>query len=71
MADTFRYLATIETNKNKLNQLIEEASSKYRCAILDASELESTNPLRLALGLNFATFEAEIKLNLKKAIEIA
>lgn len=60
MADTFRYLATIETNKTQLSKLSDECAKRYRAAIVEASELEATNPIRLSAGLNYAVFLAEI-----------
>lgn len=61
MADTFRYLASIETDNQKLTRLIDECSKRYKAAIVEASELEATNPIRLASGLNYAVFLAEIR----------
>jgi hypothetical protein len=71
MADTFRYLATIETNKTNLNKLIEECQKRYRAALTEASELEATNPIRLATGLNYSVFLAEIKFEFEEAIATA
>ncbi len=63
MADTFRYLASIETDKQKLEKLADECSKRYRAAILEASELEATSPIRLAAGLNYSVFLAEIRFD--------
>lgn len=71
MADTFRYLATIETDKGKLEKLAEECSKRYRAAIIEASELEATNPIRLASGLNYSVFLAEIRFDFDGAIQTA
>ena len=71
MADTFRYLASIETDKHKLEKLSEECSKRYRAAILEASELEATNPIRLASGLNYSVFQAEIRCDFDGAIVTA
>jgi hypothetical protein len=60
MADTFRYLANIESNKPKLDKLVEECRKRYKAAINESSELEATNPIRLAAGLNYSCFLAEI-----------
>ena len=71
MADAFRYLASIEPNKDKLSKLTDESQKRYKAALIESSELEATNPIRLATGLNYSVFLAEIKFDFKEAIRIS
>ena len=71
MADTFRYLHTIETNKERQDALKEQSEKRYLASIQEASELEATNPLRLAASLNYSVFLAEVKFDFEKAIKEA
>lgn len=71
MADTFRYLLSIEQSKQKQDLLAVECDKRYKEAIKQADELEATNPLRLAAGLNYSIFLAEAKGDLEGAIWIS
>ena len=69
-ADIFRYLGQYETGKNVI-KLIAEIEKRYLEATDEATTLEPTHPLRLALSLNYAIFKYEIEQNFTAAIEIA
>lgn len=71
MADTFRYLHSIETNKEKQDRLLVEAEKRYLASLQEASELEATNTIRLASSLNYSVFLAEAKFDFEQAIKEA
>lgn len=50
---------------------MQETDTRYMKAMAEAQGLEVTNPLKLALALNYATFKYEIEQNFEHAIEIA
>ena len=70
LADTFRYLSQIE-NGHALIRLMQETDTRYMKAMAESQGLEVTNPLKLALALNYATYKYEIEQNFEHAIEIA
>ena len=70
IADVFRYLAQLERGKALL-KLIDETRNRYEKAMGEAESLEDTNPIKLALILNFSVFEYEIAQNFEAAIQKA
>lgn len=59
IADAFRYLAQLERGKALL-KLMDETKKRYEKAYSEAESLDDTNPIKLALILNFSVFEYEI-----------
>jgi len=69
--DYYRYLAEFSTDE-VLAQVSEKSSKAYEEASeLAQKELDSTNPIRLGLGLNYSVFNYEILRNPDKAIKLA
>jgi len=69
--DYYRYLAEFSTD-DTLAQVSEKSSKAYEEASeLAQKELDSTNPIRLGLGLNYSVFNYEILRNPDKAIKLA
>jgi 14-3-3 protein epsilon len=69
--DYYRYLAEFSTD-DVLAQVSEKSSKAYEEASeLAQKELDSTNPIRLGLGLNYSVFNYEILRNPDKAIKLA
>lgn len=69
LADSFRYLAQIESGQT-LIRLMAETNQRYSTAISEAQGLETTSPLKLALVLNYACFKYEVEQNFEDAIEM-
>jgi len=69
--DYYRYLAEFSTDEF-LTQVSEKSSKAYEeASTLAQAELDSTNPIRLGLGLNYSVFNYEILKNPDKAIKLA
>ena len=69
-ADYNRYIAEISTGDTR-DQATNEAEEGYIQARNESDKLSSTHPIRLAVKLNFAVFECEVKNNHTSAISIA
>lgn len=69
--DYYRYMSEYSHGEQK-NQAAQQALNSYEAASTKASEsLESTNPIRLGLALNYSVYFYEIKKNAAKACKIA
>eukprot|EP00008_Paramoeba_atlantica_P010073 CAMPEP_0201483702 /NCGR_PEP_ID=MMETSP0151_2-20130828/7899_1 /ASSEMBLY_ACC=CAM_ASM_000257 /TAXON_ID=200890 /ORGANISM="Paramoeba atlantica, Strain 621/1 / CCAP 1560/9" /LENGTH=253 /DNA_ID=CAMNT_0047866979 /DNA_START=148 /DNA_END=909 /DNA_ORIENTATION=- len=68
--DYYRYLAEFSTD-DALSKASENSAAAYNEASELAKELESTNPIRLGLGLNYSVFQYEILHTPDKAIKLA
>lgn len=68
MADSFRYLVPFEQDQGKLAKLREQCELRYKEAVDESVDIEWTNPLRLAVYLNYTVYLAEVKLDFKEAI---
>jgi len=69
--DYYRYLAEFTTGE-ALDNASDQSSKAYKEASdLAQRELDSTNPIRLGLGLNYSVFNYEILHNPDKAIKLA
>jgi len=68
--DYYRYLAEISTDE-KRNKASDNSLVAYNEASKVASQLASTNPIRLGLALNFSVFYYEILNNPDRACELA
>nr|XP_027200366.1 14-3-3 protein beta/alpha-1-like [Dermatophagoides pteronyssinus] len=69
--DYYRYLAEFPL-KDQKQTIVQEADRAYRQATTIAEqELQSTNPVRLGLALNFSVFNFEILGNPREACNIA
>nr|QWE91387.1 multifunctional chaperone [Paramoeba perurans] len=69
--DYYRYLAEFSTDE-ALAKASEQSAAAYKEASdLASQELDSTNPIRLGLGLNYSVFQYEILHNPDKAIKLA
>lgn len=77
--DYNRYLVESEERETKDGQVhgasredfVKSSESAYDAATKEASELESTNPIRLGLALNFSVFHYEIKDDQEEACRLA
>ena len=68
-ADYYRYIAEYS---NEREQVVEKASQAYSDATKIAnSELETTDPIRLGLALNYSVFFYEIKEDPREACQMA
>ena len=52
-------------------RLIEETDRRYEKAMSEASPMDDTTPLKLALALNYSSFKYEIEQNFEQAVVIA
>ncbi|XP_060070106.1 14-3-3-like protein isoform X1 [Ylistrum balloti] len=68
--DYNRYLAEFSTGEDKITSS-EESLKAYEMAKHEATDLETTHPIRLGLALNFSVFYYEILNSPKKACKIA
>ena len=69
--DYYRYLAEFSTDE-ALAKASENSAAAYEEAFtLASSGLDSTNPIRLGLGLNYSVFQYEILHNPDEAIKLA
>ena len=50
---------------------MEETDKRYLKAVAEAELIENTNPLKLALALNYSTYKYEIEQNFEVAVQIA
>lgn len=69
-ADYFRYISEYNNGTNK-EEIINKASSAYQDATKIASDLDTTDPIRLGLALNYSVFFYEIKNDPKTACQMA
>lgn len=69
--DYYRYLAEFSTDEALCKASDCSAAAYKDASDLACQELESTNPIRLGLGLNFSVFQYEILRAPDKAIKLA
>ena len=67
MADSFRYLIPFEHDQKKIVKLREQCEMRYKQAVKESIDIEWTNPLRLALYINYSCYAAEVKNDFKEA----
>jgi len=69
--DYYRYLAEV-AHADKKDEVVENANQAYKRAYdISQEHLETTNPIRLGLALNFSVFHYEIRAKRNEACEMA
>lgn len=70
MADYHRYLAEFKVDAARADSATKTLEA-YKAAEAKASELSSTNPIRLGLALNFSVFFYEVMNQAQEACDLA
>ena len=70
IADYYRYIAE-SASDDRLDEVSDLALKYYEQARVTGNALESFNPIRLGLALNYSVFYFEVRKNKEKACEIA
>ena len=69
IGDYYRYVSECATNDN-LDNVKSQALKNYELSLKASETLNSCNPIRLGLALNFSVFHYEVMSNKSKAIEL-
>lgn len=69
--DYFRYISEYNHGTNR-EEIVEKASQAYQQAMnVATSEMDTTDPIRLGLALNYSVFHYEIKSDPNEACKMA